>query len=226
MPDLEAQIESWRRHMAEGGLRNAEILEELEGHLRDDIAAQTAGGVEEQEAFAAGVARLGGAGALKREFDKIGGAVRSRARAFLLTLAGIPASHQTNAMNMTTDPANLEPRWATYTRAAVFLIPAVALWTFAVMFLMPKLQAIGREAGISLPWPYAVATFFAEHWPVVLLVVMVPLALMEWRWRGWPTFRRISLGGVVFVLNAGVMVLITLMLVLALYVAPALMQRN
>jgi hypothetical protein len=226
MPDLESQIAEWRQQMSAGGFRSVEVLEELECHLRDDLAAQKARGVEEKEAFAASVARLGGVDALKREFDKVGGAARRRARTLFLTLAGIPDSYQTNIMNTTTTSSDLEPRWATYTKAAVFLIPAVSLWTFAVMFLMPKLQAVCREAGVLMPWPYQVTSFFAGHWLTVLLIVALPLALVEWRWSRWPAFRRMSLGGAVFVLNAGVMALITLLLILALYVAPALMQRS
>jgi hypothetical protein len=226
MPDLEAQIAEWRRQMARGGVHGTEVLEELEEHLRDDIEAQIAGGMAGPKAFAAGVAHLGRADLLKREFDKVGGTGRSRVKSLFLFLAGIPSSYQTTTMNMTDSPSNLEPRWATYAKAAVFIAPAVFMWTFSVLFLVPKLQHICQQAGVTLPWFHGITTFLGGHPLLMLLAVVLPFVLLEWRWSRWPQFRRVSLGGAVFLLNAAVMALITLMVIFALYAAPQLMSRG
>ena len=80
MFDLERAIDAWRRHMAAGGVHPAEVLDELEGHLRDDVAEQVRNGAEAGPAFAAAVRRLGSARALAEEFTKADRAPRRRPR--------------------------------------------------------------------------------------------------------------------------------------------------
>lgn len=226
MPDLEVQISEWRQQMVDGGVHSAEVLEELESHLRDDIESQVDTGVSVREAFAAGVARLGPPDTLKLEFDKVGGgAGRRRVKSAFFTLAGIPHGYYSRSTAMTNSPINTEPRWATYTKAAVFLFPAVCLWTFSMIFLMPKLKAICREAGVMLPWIYQAANFFADHFVLLTAAAILPFVLLERRWSRWPQFRRVSVGSAVFVLNASIMALITLMVIFALLAAPNLVSH-
>jgi hypothetical protein len=222
MPQVDPAIADWRRQMAADGIHSAEVLEELECHLRDDIDAQMASGMNAADAFTSSVARLGPSHELTREFAKLGGAARGRIRTAWLTLAGIPHSYSSDTMNTMNPPSNLEPRSATYTKAAVFLSPALLLSVFSMMFLMPKLQVICREAGFTLPWVYHVTAFMADHPMLVLAALIAPFALLEWRWSRWPQFRRVSLGGTVFVLNAAVLVLLTLAMIFALSAAPNL----
>jgi hypothetical protein len=224
MSDLDAQIEKWRRQMADGGVHAVEVMEELESHLREDIEAQQSAGVGEQEAFAASVARLGGAEVLKKEFDKVGG--MNRVKSVFLTLAGIPSSHQSNIMNMTTTSSTIEPRWATYTKVAVFVSPAVFLWAFSVIFLVPKLKHICQISGVKLHWLYQFTMFFADHALLTLVALALPFLLLEWRWARWPQFRRVSLGSVVFLLNTVILALITLMVVAFAMLAPAIVNKG
>lgn len=226
MKELETLIADWRRRMAHGGLHGADVLEELESHLREDIEAQVSAGIDGQDAFDRSVTHLGQADVLRREFDKLGGHARRRVKSALFTLAGIPQFQSTTNMNMTLAPSSLEPRWATYTKAAVFLAPAISLWTFSVIFLMPKLERICQEAGTRLPSVYQGTRFVADHPLFIVFLLVLPLALLEWRWHRWPQLRRASLGSFVFVLNATVMVLITAMLVFALLAAPGLMSKG
>lgn len=71
MYDLEAEISRWRREMDAAGLQAPAILDELEAHLREDIQRQVTLGLSEQKAFAGALPRIGQAGELKNEFDKI-----------------------------------------------------------------------------------------------------------------------------------------------------------
>lgn len=57
--------------MAAGGITTAAVLEELEGHLREEIRAQMAAGRSEQEAFEMAAARIGNPKSVRTEFDKI-----------------------------------------------------------------------------------------------------------------------------------------------------------
>ena len=74
MHNLEEEIARWRQRMAAGGIKAPAVLDELEGHLRDEIRAQMASGTSECEAFEVAVARIGSAKSVRAEFDKIKGA--------------------------------------------------------------------------------------------------------------------------------------------------------
>jgi hypothetical protein len=72
MFDLEKAIADWRKQMTDAGVKNGEVLNELESHLRDDIEEQTRAGLCPQQAFEIAVERIGQGQALKREFAKTG----------------------------------------------------------------------------------------------------------------------------------------------------------
>jgi hypothetical protein len=68
MNDLEKSIASWRRQMAADGVKSVEVLDELETHLREEIARQTSAGQDTQKSFDAAVARIGKATELSGQF--------------------------------------------------------------------------------------------------------------------------------------------------------------
>lgn len=72
MFDLERAIAEWRKQMAAAGVKNGEVLNELESHLRDDIQREIQVGRTANRAFEIAVERIGGAQAIKGEFAKIG----------------------------------------------------------------------------------------------------------------------------------------------------------
>lgn len=72
MFNLEKAIAGWRRQMAAGGVKDAELLAELEAHLRDDVEQQVHSGIGEAHAFEIAARRIGQPNALKREFAKAG----------------------------------------------------------------------------------------------------------------------------------------------------------
>jgi hypothetical protein len=69
--DLEKAVKDWRQEMRKAGVEGA-ALEELEGHLREDLRAMVAGGEKEEKAFETAKASLGSAKAVEAEFRKIG----------------------------------------------------------------------------------------------------------------------------------------------------------
>ena len=223
MFNLDHAIAEWRRQMAADGVNRPEVLTELESHLRDDLEQQTQSGANAERAFETAVKRLGQAGVLKHEFDKAGAGPGEGVKHAILTLAGIPIL-VTN-MNMNTTNTNIEPRWATYLKAVVFLLPAVSLWTLSVLFVFPKLQQICREAGVSLPGIYRATHFVSEHSFLICVAVILALIGLEWRVSKWPKYRRVSIGVGVFLLNSTVLILIFVMVVLALLAAPELARH-
>jgi len=67
---LERQIAEWRAFVARGRAIAGPDVEELEGHLRDQIEALTGAGLDADEAFLVAVKRIGSLNALSREFAR------------------------------------------------------------------------------------------------------------------------------------------------------------
>ena len=107
MFDLEQAIAEWRRQMGAAGLETPALLDELEGHLRDDVEAQARSGVSLPEAWQAAVQRIGPAVVLQAEFQKSGGekwpalkmcGVIGLAGTVILNLAGFFVFHKDSSV--------------------------------------------------------------------------------------------------------------------------------
>ena len=73
VPDrnLEQQIAQWRAHLLRRGPVNPADVEELESHLREQMAALQDGGLAVDEAFLVAVKRMGSIDAVSREFGRV-----------------------------------------------------------------------------------------------------------------------------------------------------------
>jgi hypothetical protein len=71
MFDLEQSVATWRGQMRAAGIKDPVILDELENHLREDVALNTKADMDEVGAFHAAVAAMGQAQALREEFRKV-----------------------------------------------------------------------------------------------------------------------------------------------------------
>src|SRR5438046_4303846 len=67
---LEEQIEQWRAYVRRRQALHGPDVEELEGHLRDELVALTEAGLTGDEAFLVAVKRMGSLDALSREFAR------------------------------------------------------------------------------------------------------------------------------------------------------------
>lgn len=67
---LEEQIAQWRTYLRRRQGVHGPDVEELEGHLRDQLAALTEAGLAGDEAFLVAVKRMGSLDALSREFAR------------------------------------------------------------------------------------------------------------------------------------------------------------
>ena len=67
---VEAQIGEWRAYMARSASANGHDVDELEDHLRQQIADLNAAGLADDEAFLIGVKRMGDLDELSREFAR------------------------------------------------------------------------------------------------------------------------------------------------------------
>ena len=67
---LEEQITQWRLYLSRRRAIHGPDVEELEGHLRDQMAVLTEAGLAAEEAFLIAVKRIGSLDALSREFAR------------------------------------------------------------------------------------------------------------------------------------------------------------
>jgi hypothetical protein len=88
MFNLEQSISEWRRQMLSAGVKNSEILDELESHLREDLERRVQSGESEEQAFQVAVQGVGQASLLQQEFSKVGG----KRRAWLRKLKDVVAA--------------------------------------------------------------------------------------------------------------------------------------
>ncbi|MEX0658374.1 MAG: permease prefix domain 1-containing protein [Egibacteraceae bacterium] len=70
MDGVESQIAEWRAYVAKAPAVNGRDVDELEGHLRDQIAELDAAGLTADEGFLVAVRRMGDVDALSREFAR------------------------------------------------------------------------------------------------------------------------------------------------------------
>src|SRR5215213_2035995 len=70
MEGVESQIAEWRAYVAKAPAVNGRDVDELEAHLRDQIAELDAAGLTADEAFLVGVKRMGDIDTLSREFAR------------------------------------------------------------------------------------------------------------------------------------------------------------
>jgi uncharacterized membrane protein YidH (DUF202 family) len=217
MFNLEESILEWRRQMLDVGLKNPNVLDELESHLREEAERQVKLGLAPQDAFETAVERIGQPKTLNDEFKKITGI--KRIKHSLLMLAGIPNHY---LMNTSGPNSNIQPGWATYLKAALFVVPAFFLWGLAMVKVVPALQSV--SAG-STTWPafsrfnIGIAALIRDHFLYLVSGVILALILLEWRSAIWRRYRRAVIGLTAFVLNFSLLVSLFLILVTAALVA-------
>jgi hypothetical protein len=237
MFDLDQAIAAWRQQMLAAGIQTPVPLEELENHLREDIEEQMAGGTDAQQSFENSAGQLGGPAILNSEFVKTGETIHEHLKKLIFALAGIPNLQPVTNMNTTN--SNIEPRWATYAKAGTFVFPAAFLWLFTVVFVLPKVSEICQAAGTTVfNFTNAPAIFrgsavvgqgmifLTSHSFLIGGTIILAFVLLERYFQQWPRYRRLVIGIGVFLLNAVVLLSLTLMIVSVLVVAPYLMHHG
>ena len=173
MAALEAQITEWRDYVGRArGVRPPDV-EELEGHLREQVDALSTAGLADDEAFLVAVKRMGAVDSLSREFarehsgrlwkqlvltpdadaERAPGGLRSAL--VLAVLAGL-AVHLPRLLGGGLDDDGLG---AVYLRNATLLVlPFLALW-FAVR------RGLGRRQLLVVAAPFVLAAVLVNAYP-------------------------------------------------------------
>jgi hypothetical protein len=226
MFDLETQIANWRSQMLAAGIENPGVLDELEGHLREEMHSQLQAGWDEPTAFGVAVRQVGLAETLKAEFSRGGETIYERSKKLFHAFTGIP--YYQLATNMNTSITNLEPRWTTYLKSAAFIVPAIVVWVGFLVFVMPKLKEVCIQSNTTLPGPVSMALslsdLFKQYFIVGSVVVLAGLAFLEWRSARWPRYRRMVFGSLAFALNLFVLVMLAIVCVIAVIAAANLLH--
>ena len=213
---LERQIEAWRAHLRKGRAVTTPDLEELEDHLREQIAGLVDDGLSEDEALLVAVKRMGAVDALTREFAREhegrlwkqlvlagdgtasvgGGGARTLRVALALAVMAVVASQVPTLLGAAVTaggafyPLNL----------AFFVLPFVAAY-FAWERPLPRGDRIGvaavflLAAGVVNVFPFPsfpgahTALLAALHLPIALWLV-VGSAYVGGRW--WESGRRMD----------------------------------
>jgi hypothetical protein len=194
MESLELEIAEWRSFVGQAQAVDGRDVEELEAHLRDQIADLNAAGLAADEAFLIAVKRLGSLDDLSREFarehsgrlwrqlvlsggDEEQAAARRWPEALLFAVA---AAVTVQIARLVAGFPSEEPAWLVR-NASLFVIPFIAGW-FARrrrltvrQFLLPASAFLAAAIVINV-YPYheeaATDALVAAHLPVVLWFVM------------------------------------------------------
>jgi hypothetical protein len=88
MNSLDMEIAQWRQQMLAVGIKRADVLDELESHLREDVERRIRSGTDEARALRTSIQQLGRPSSLKTEFEKEN-TKRKYMKRSLITSAGI-----------------------------------------------------------------------------------------------------------------------------------------
>ncbi|HEY4416069.1 MAG TPA: hypothetical protein VGO57_10280 [Verrucomicrobiae bacterium] len=130
MFDLEKTITEWRRQMLAAGIRPPALVEELEGHLREEIEQLIKTGMDASLAFEIATGHIGQPRLLKHEFKKI---ERNSMKRVIIIALGVFAS--------LTGPALILPALAKHKN--------MGIWSYDIAWLI-ILGAIIALAGMGM----------------------------------------------------------------------------
>jgi hypothetical protein len=192
---LEEQITQWREYLRRRQAVNGPDVEELEGHLRDQLAALTDAGLSGDEAFLVAVKRMGSLDALSREFARAHSerlwkqlvmapeadapAKTSRIETLVVLGLAIAAALAVKVPALFGHPINPNDEAPLFyaRNASLFAFPLLAIY-----FLWKR--GSGMATGLWLALPFAAGAVVANLFPFpqgshteVLTILHLPIAL-------------------------------------------------
>jgi hypothetical protein len=173
---LEEQIAQWRAYVRGRQALHGPDVEELEGHLRDQVAALTEAGLAGDEAFLVAVKRMGSLDALSREFarahserlwkqlvmapdaEKLANTGCAEIRVVLcLAVAAALAVKVPALFGLRLSPNNEVPPFY-FRNASLFVLPLLTIY-----FVWKR--GPGVASGLWLALPFAAGAVFANVFP-------------------------------------------------------------
>jgi len=138
-----------------------------------------------------------------------------------------PSEKNNSMMNTLSSDASVEPRWKTYLKGAVFLLPALIFWEVVCFKCVPILVTIVQNSGSHLGraegfWNFSM--FIVRHGFSILAAIIVVFAIFELFSRAGKRYRRSAVGGVVWLLNSIVICGLASLFTVTLIVFPNLLK--
>ncbi|MEO8522972.1 MAG: permease prefix domain 1-containing protein [Acidobacteriota bacterium] len=173
---LEEQIAQWRAYLRRRQAVHGPDVDELEEHLRDQLAALTEAGLTGDEAFLVAVKRMGSLDALSREFarahserlwkqlvmapDADTPAKTSRTEIFLVLILAVAAGLAVKIPALFGFPLSPDEEVPSFyfRNASLFVLPLLTIY-----FLWKR--GAGVATGLWLALPFAAAALFANVYP-------------------------------------------------------------
>lgn len=127
-------------------------------------------------------------------------------------------------MNTTSESLQRPSAFRTYAGAGAFVLPALALGSFAKLFLLPKVETMWARAtlGADIHWPFDLPRLLLHYGHYALIVVLALLVLAELRSERWSHYRKLTTGVFVFAANAAVLIALTALCIAVILAAPGL----
>ena len=173
---LEEQIAQWRAYLRRRQAVHGPDVEELEGHLRDQLAALTEAGLAADEAFLVAVKRMGSLDALSREFarahserlwkqlvvapDADAPANTSRTEMFVVLGLAVAAGLAVKLPALFGVPLNPDE----YVPSFYFRNASLFVFPLLTIYFMWK-RGLNAVSGLWLALPFAAAAVFANVFP-------------------------------------------------------------
>jgi len=112
--------------------------------------------------------------------------------------------------------------WWIYAKATLFLLPPIAVFGVAVIFVLPKIKQMCADVGYDPRAFFAPMDFFVQQGGFIFLSMLALLFVAE-KWSPtWPRYRAAVVACVVYFMNSAVLVGLTSMLFIAAMVGPAM----
>jgi len=197
MYDLNQSIKNWSSAISQNGTCSTDEMQELEAHLREQVADLVDVGLSEQEAFSVGVSRIGKPGEVCGEYEKVSPMRLWRRRLFILLWAA--------------------PAIGTGCFAAILLLPkAQAIWQSADTSGAPAWPLATSRLIFELVVHYGV---------YILIAAVAAMILFDSRAKSWSRHRHLPVSVLAFSANAAVLIALTCLCILFAIIVPAAMAR-
>ncbi|MGC3991448.1 MAG: hypothetical protein QM796_17540 [Chthoniobacteraceae bacterium] len=109
------------------------------------------------------------------------------------------------------------------------VLPSIFFWGFASIFLVPKIQQIWQEAGLSgskAQWLINLSDAFHHHFYFVAGGIILLLFLVERWWPRWPLYRRMVVTIAIVLFHTLVLFGITVLATCALLAVPIILKHH
>jgi len=190
MDSVESQIAAWRAHVADAPGVNGHDIDELEDHLRHQIAELNAAGLTADEGFLIAVKRLGDIDGLSREFARehsgrlwkqllVGGddePARSSSGWFETLAFAVAAAVVIQVVRLTAQAPDEEPTWLVR-NLSLFVLPFLAGY-------LARRRQLDTSRWLLTAAPFVVAALVVNLYPYgadsateILVAIHLPVVL-------------------------------------------------